>query len=167
VPKYELTPLLERIHRRTTIADSGCWEWDGALSNGGYGVIGRGRAGAGNVVVHRAVWELCHGPVPAGMDVCHTCDNRRCHNAGHLFLGTRTDNMRDAKAKGRTARGERQGRSKLTEDGVLDIRANAKVGAWPGDRTSTVKLYAEKYGVSIRLVMMVVRGERWGWLDQV
>jgi HNH endonuclease/Homeodomain-like domain len=50
---------------------------------------------------HRVVWELYNGPAPAGMFVCHKCDNPRCVYIEHLFLGTPQDNMTDKVNKGR------------------------------------------------------------------
>jgi hypothetical protein len=49
----------------------------------------------------RMVWETTFGPIPPGLFVCHVCDNPRCINTQHLFLGTPLDNMRDKVAKGR------------------------------------------------------------------
>lgn len=51
--------------------------------------------------VHRYIWEQTKGPIPEGMLVCHSCDNPRCINVYHLFLGTSQDNMDDKVKKGR------------------------------------------------------------------
>lgn len=75
-----------------------CLIWQGAQGWGGYGTTGHeGRQWA----VHRLQWTLVNGPIPDGMCVCHHCDVRLCYEETHLFLGTRSDNMRDMLAKGR------------------------------------------------------------------
>lgn len=51
---------------------------------------------------HRVMWEHLNGPVPPGLVVMHTCDNRACCNPDHLTLGTQADNVRDMMAKGRS-----------------------------------------------------------------
>jgi len=74
-----------------------CVEWTGWTGRG-YGLI---RICGKCYRVHRLAWQEKHGPIPAGLFVCHRCDNPSCFNVRHLFLGTQSDNMSDAAAKGR------------------------------------------------------------------
>lgn len=109
--------LKSRILERTSKdADSGCWLWQGCRVRG-YGhlqVGGRPRR------VHRLAYAEFVGPIPPGLHVLHKCDTPACVNPEHLFLGTHADNMADRTRKGRVAhnKGERCGKSKLTEPAV-------------------------------------------------
>ena len=75
-----------------------CWNWTGGLGAGGRGSISRD--GVTNYA-YRVAYELWVGPIPRGLFACHHCDNPRCVNPEHIFLGTAADNAHDAMNKGR------------------------------------------------------------------
>lgn len=72
----------------------GCWLWTGKCNRDGYGYIDDRGA-------HRVAYELSKGPIPTGLFVCHSCDNKRCVNPSHLWAGGAAANTQDMIAKGR------------------------------------------------------------------
>lgn len=89
----------EKVRR---VGPSSCWEWTAHCDRRGYGEIGSsGNRGKPHLRAHRVSWEIHNGPIPDGLFVLHRCDNRKCVNPHHLFLGTAKDNTQDMLAKGR------------------------------------------------------------------
>jgi HNH endonuclease len=127
---------------RTRIGENGCIEWTGLINAGGYGRlrIGKGK----KKIAHRYSYELIHGPVPKHLDVCHHCDNRRCINPDHLFVGTRLENIQDSARKGRQAQ-------KLQPYQALAIKYDKRPGC----------VIAREYGVCDAVVSEIRSGKLW------
>ena len=101
-----------------------CWEWTGCLFKGaGYGQFRL----LGEVVAHRIAWRLAFGDIPTWMVICHKCDNRKCCNPKHLFMGRHSDNSADMVSKGRQAFGQRHGRYTRPESTARGERVNTAV----------------------------------------
>lgn len=131
---------------------TGCLEWTGTCStNTGYGRTSyRGKP----AYVHRcaAILYLSFVPNP-GMFVLHSCDNPRCFNPDHLFIGTQADNMRDATLKGRMSK-------KLRVDQVVEIKQLL-------GQNVTHKAIAERFGVSRVTITQIANGQTWAHVEVV
>lgn len=153
----EKAPLEQRFWSKVDKTDT-CWNWTGALSKGGYGQIWV-REHHRPIIASRVAWELHRGGIADGLFVCHHCDNPRCVRPDHLFLGTISDNNKDAGKKGRSRTqkypeqqsGDRNGRAKLTWAIVDEIRSSE----------NSIHELAEKFHVPYKLIWRVRAGETW------
>jgi len=99
--QYKTVPLDQRLYRSCKyIEETECWEWQKATNNIGYGMI-RDADHGGMRTTHRVSYEIHKGKIPKGKLVLHMCDNPKCCNPEHLFLGTHKDNSHDMIEKGR------------------------------------------------------------------
>jgi hypothetical protein len=140
-----------------------CWIWDGAINQGGYGYFW-GKEKNKQVRAHRFFYEKFIGPIPAGMQVNHHCDNPSCVNPEHLFVGTQSDNIQDAWDKKRMVnnlifrQGERHPSAKLSQHDVDIIRARSILG-------EKYQAMAIEYDMSYRGIQSIVRTENWRGTD--
>lgn len=137
-----------------------CWLWTGGRIGhcgdqyyGGFAPNGSGSTRG----AHRYSWELHYGAIPVGLCVLHRCDQPRCVNPEHLFLGTKRDNNRDMAAKGRNARGVQAGRAKLNDDAIREIRRLHALGQPAKGKRGL----ARQFGVSSTLIQHIVHRRNW------
>lgn len=146
----------ELFDARYTVSENGCWEWTGTIGNHGYGWFYSNYSGCHwQSLAHRASWEMHNGSI-GNLDVLHKCDNTKCVNPDHLFLGTHADNMQDCSAKNRfnDRSGINNARAILNPEKAFEIRWLAASG-W------RQKKLAEQYGVSLPTIQKVLSREIW------
>ena len=110
---------------------------------------------------HRASWIIHKGNIPRGKCVCHYCDNPKCTNPDHLWIGTHQQNNDDKIAKGRAncplpphKVGSKNGTAKLNEEQVKEIKKMIENGL-------TSRAVGLQYGVSKTTVLRIVNGKNW------
>jgi len=147
--------LEERFWEKVDIRkEDECWEWQGSRhwqwKYGNFNYNGK------SIAAHRISWEFCNKKeIPAGMCVCHKCDNPPCVNPSHLFLGTVADNNLDKKMKGRQdEKGEKNGRAKINRNDVVDIRIVHKLGA-------TYASIGREYSLDPVTISGICKGKLW------
>jgi hypothetical protein len=152
--QHQIIPIKDRLLRRRNITDTGCWEWTGHIMKKGYGQIGFMKK---VILVHRASYETFVGKIPNGMFVCHKCDNPKCFNPNHLFVGTSQDNINDMVRKGRqrSLKGEASGQAKLTNKQVEEIR-KTHIKTYPGGRGSNTAELADKFNITKSYILQLV-----------
>lgn len=129
-----------------------CWEWLGAKKASGYGVY---KINYRQYRAHRLIYEEWRRARLSSKDkICHSCDNPGCVNPFHLFRGSHDANMKDMVRKGRSPRGKRNGRAKLTARDVVNIRNDYRDG-------KTIKEIAEEYPVTQNTIHKIVHELTW------
>lgn len=156
-----------------------CVEWPYCrLQSGGYGGLSPGNRHTKETRVHRAAWEVVHGPIPEGLEICHHCDNPPCFRVtlnrdprlSHLFLGTRADNHQDMRQKQRSrlylggwrntaCQGEKGSKSKLNAEQVAEVVRLYKIDGWNQSKIG------RHFGISQAAVWLILNGKNWKHLN--
>jgi hypothetical protein len=148
------------IRQHSTYEGDGCLQWPFAKCRNGYGRVNWPDYKGTKMTASRAMCIAAHGDPPSPKhEAAHSCGNGHagCVNPNHLRWATKKENQHDRIRHGTTNRGERQGRSKLTEQDVLTIRQ-----LYP---SMTQPALAKRYGVDQSTISDIVLRRRWSWLD--
>lgn len=137
--------------------EMGCWEWTGSLTPPGYGqVYFNGK----NYRAHRLAYFAFNGEFDKSLFVCHKCDNPKCVNPKHLFLGTCKDNTHDSINKGRFYQKYEKGNkpaNRLISDALAKTIKNC-LKPRSGYGRFTLKQIADIYEVPHQLVKDIKAG---------
>ncbi|MBC22303.1 MAG: hypothetical protein CMJ32_00095 [Phycisphaerae bacterium] len=138
----------EKVHQK---GSDECWEWTGAVMSNGYGVIKEGSPSRKMITAHRVSAAIHFGPLKPSDVVCHSCDNRRCVNPDHLRIGTQSENIREAVARGRYVR--RRHARVLSDQQADEIRTHLGRGRLTQSEIGAL------YGVQRQVVTQIARGK--------
>lgn len=146
---------IERIKKyfeKYVIRQEGCWDWKGIIEHTGYAKLGIRPP----IKAHRASWIIYRGDIPLNMCICHTCDNRKCTNPEHLWLGTHKENIQDKIKKGRTnaPKGTRARHAILNDEKVKEIKIMLQNGL-------TCSEIGRQYKVSRKIISRIKNNETW------
>ncbi len=127
-----------------------CWLWTGTRDSkyGSISIDGR------NYKAHRIAFGLAGGELSEEQVCRHRCDTPLCVRPDHLEAGSHSDNVADRVKRGRSARGSRNGRSKLTEVQVRVIKLRLAAGARPAH-------LARAFKVRSSAIDKIRSGENW------
>lgn len=147
--------------------ENGCWIWKGSKSGSGYGQFWNGKR---SIPAHWFLLETLklEQLQKKGMEACHTCDNKLCVRPSHIFIGSRSDNMKDmvfkkrhntvpgclAMLKVRRKRGQNNHQCKLTDEQAMEAKNCPR-------KRGEATVLAKKLGVSLTVVCDIRDGKRW------
>jgi len=137
---------------KKVLKSDNCWIWNGETSLG-YGVLYTHSIA---IKAHRISYYLHFRKDPGKKLVCHTCDNKKCVNPKHLFLGSHRDNAVDMVKKGRACilLGEDNRQAKLTERKIIKMIKLVSKGNRPSD-------LAAKFGVNKNTLYYILNRQSW------
>lgn len=148
----------DKVNKNGTIPEhcpelGNCWEWQAYIMPCGYGQFGW----LNNKIwlTHRLSWVFANGEISNEICVLHKCDNRKCVNPNHLFLGTRLDNAKDMVSKDRQNKAPKLNLRKLTIQQANEIRelyAKGGIGT---------RALANQFGVSKPIICDIINGKRY------
>ena len=137
-----------------------CWEWIGFCSRG-YGRFG---LNGESKRAHRVAFVIANGQIPELFEqlpayICHKCDNRKCCNPAHLFLGNHLVNQKDSVVKNRhrtlNQKGENNSSALKTENQVREVKVDLKEGIL------NQRQIVEKHGLSTSAMSLIKIGRTW------
>ncbi len=163
IPERENERFWRQVDRRSA---NECWEWRGCFSQDGR--YGSARYRGTLFRAHRLAFVLNGGIIPDGLVLCHSCDNTRCCNPAHLWVGTQADNIHDWVMKGK----DRSGRKRLPKKGIAPVyfgkmMANARLNP---EAVKVIRslapikplaLLASIHGIGLQACKYVVSGRTW------
>ncbi len=123
---------------------------DVCLDKDGYPRV---KHGARTWRLNRLIFTFVNGKIPEGKVIGHSCNNKGCINPSHLYLTTPAQNSTQAKLDGLYKTGIENGRAKLSEEDVKELRR-----LYYEETVSQDKL-AKKYKLSQSTVSAIVRNE--------
>ena len=141
---------MERFLTKVDMESSpdGCWLWTGTKNTFGYGEFNYRTK---HFKAHRFAYIQAYGEIPIDLVIRHKCRGL-CVNPEHLEIGTKQDNSNDMIRDGTSGKGSLHSQSKLTEDQVLEIRAQESI---------LQKDLAIQYGVSVQTINDIIKRRAW------
>jgi len=146
-------PIKERFLEKVVKQDSGCHEWAGSLAKNGYGNFHKDGK---THYSHRIAWEIEHGEEPSDY-VLHKCDNRKCVNPSHLFLGTAKENTQDMIRNNRMSRRD----GEYNNQNVVSSKQVEQIKHLLQENSETISSIAQRFGVKYDVVWHIATNRTW------